>query len=595
MDHTVWILTILLVTVALGFTATYMTRAVARSVGFVAKPRAERWHRRPTALAGGVGIFLAFVPAMAYFREWPLLIGAGAMFLIGLVDDIFQLKPYAKLAGQLLVAGMTVALGPTLPWTPFPIVNQAISLFWIIGITNAVNLLDNMDGLSAGVATVVALFLSIFALQQGQLALAGTSAALAGALLGFLAFNWNPASIFMGDCGSLFLGYSLAILALHQTYGRSRSILIIITAPVLVMLVPIFDTTFVTLTRILRGRPVSQGGRDHTSHRLVTLGLSERVAVTTLMAVSALGGGIALSARVGFRAGIWVGAPLLVIALAFVAIHLARTDSPEPGAGAIGLLGWLRAFGYKRRIFEVLLDLVLAMVALISAFLLRFDGDLPNDTAGDLAQVFPIIIVTKVVLLQVAGAYDGVWRYAGLRDLLRLVRGAIYGSAAAFFIAVVWLRLGTLSRGALLMDGVVYASLLASSRIGFRLLGILLKRNVTDLATTRLLIWGAGDLGAALVRKLLDAPEEGLVPVGFIDDDPNKRGRRIHGIPVLGSSDEIANLLRTRFAERVLLASRSIDPDRIVAVALSVGKERLGRLRTVVEELPRLPMSASDL
>ncbi|HMJ52421.1 MAG TPA: MraY family glycosyltransferase, partial [Polyangiaceae bacterium] len=302
MDHTVWILTILLVTVALGFTATYMTRAVARSVGFVAKPRAERWHRRPTALAGGVGIFLAFVPAMAYFREWPLLIGAGAMFLIGLVDDIFQLKPYAKLAGQLLVAGMTVALGPTLPWTPFPIVNQAISLFWIIGITNAVNLLDNMDGLSAGVATVVALFLSIFALQQGQLALAGTSAALAGALLGFLAFNWNPASIFMGDCGSLFLGYSLAILALHQTYGRSRSILIIITAPVLVMLVPIFDTTFVTLTRILRGRPVSQGGRDHTSHRLVTLGLSERVAVTTLMAVSALGGGIALSARVGFRA-----------------------------------------------------------------------------------------------------------------------------------------------------------------------------------------------------------------------------------------------------------------------------------------------------
>jgi UDP-GlcNAc:undecaprenyl-phosphate GlcNAc-1-phosphate transferase len=371
--------------------------------------------------------------------------------------------------------------------------------------------------------------------------------------------------------------------------------LIIITAPVLVMLVPIFDTTFVTLTRILRGRPVSQGGRDHTSHRLVTLGLSERVAVTTLMAVSALGGGIALSARVGFRAGIWVGAPLLVIALAFVAIHLARTDSPEPGAGAIGLLGWLRAFGYKRRIFEVLLDLVLAMVALISAFLLRFDGDLPNDTAGDLAQVFPIIIVTKVVLLQVAGAYDGVWRYAGLRDLLRLVRGAIYGSAAAFFIAVVWLRLGTLSRGALLIDGVVYTSLLASSRIGFRLLGILLKRNVTDMATTRLLVWGAGDLGAALVRKLLDAPEEGLVPVGFIDDDPNKRGRRIHGIPVLGSSDEIANLLRTGFAERVLLASRSIDPERIVAVALNVGKERLGRLRTVVEEIPRLPISASDL
>ena len=594
MDHAVWILTILVATGALGVSATYATRGLARKVGFVAKPRAERWHRRPTALAGGIGIFVAFAPAMAYFRAWPLLIGAGAMFLLGLVDDIFQLKPYAKLASQLVIAGMTVALGPTLPWTPFPIVNQAISLFWIIGITNAVNLLDNMDGLSAGVATVVALFQCIFALQQGQLALAGTSAALAGALLGFLAFNWNPASIFMGDCGSLFLGYSLSVLALQQTYGRSRSILIIIAAPVMVMLVPIFDTTFVTLTRILRGRPVSQGGRDHTSHRLVTLGLSERVAVTTLMTVSALGGGIALSARVGFRVGIWIGAPLLVIALAFVAIHLARTDSPEPGAGSVGLLGWLRSFGYKRRVFEVLLDLTLAIVALILAFLLRFDGDIPNDTGGDLARVFPMIIVSKVALLYVAGAYDGVWRYAGLSDLLRLVRGAIYGSAAAFFISVVWLRLGTLSRGALLMDGVVYASLLASSRIGFRMLGVLLRRNVSAGQSIRLLVWGAGDVGASLVRKLLDAPEEGLIPVGFIDDDPNKLGRKIHGVPVLGASREIEGILRAGVAERVLLASKTIGPERIIAVVASIGKERLGRIRFVVEEIPRLPAPMGD-
>jgi UDP-GlcNAc:undecaprenyl-phosphate GlcNAc-1-phosphate transferase len=557
-------------------------------------PRAERWHRRPTALAGGIGIFLAFAPALAYFRAWPLLIGAGAMFGLGLIDDIFQLKPYAKLASQLVIAGATVSLGPTLTWTPFPMINQAISLFWIVGITNAVNLLDNMDGLSAGVATVVTLFQSAFALQQGQLELAGTSAALAGSLLGFLAFNWNPASIFMGDCGSLFLGYSLSVLALEQTYGRSRSILAVIAAPVMVMLVPIFDTTFVTLMRILRGRPVSQGGRDHMSHRLVTLGLSERVAVATLMMVSALGGGIALSARLNFRLGIWVGAPLLVVALAFVAIHLARTDLPEASADRIGLLSWLRSFGYKRRLFEVVLDLLLAIVALLAAFLLRFDGDIPNDTGGDLARVFPLIIVAKVALLYVAGAYDGVWRYAGLSDLLRLVRGAIYGSAAAFFIAVVWLRLGTLSRGALLMDGVIYASLLSSSRIGFRVLGTLLRRNVARSNSTRLLIWGAGDMGAALVRKLLDAPEEGLIPVGFIDDDPNKLGRRIHGIPVLGESTQIPTLLSTGRAERVLLASRVIAVDKITAVAVIVGRERLGRLRTIVEELPRLPMPASD-
>jgi UDP-GlcNAc:undecaprenyl-phosphate/decaprenyl-phosphate GlcNAc-1-phosphate transferase len=594
MDRAVWILTILLVTGAVGFTATFATRATARAIGFVARPRAERWHRRPTALAGGIGFFIPFALALAYFQAWRLLAGASAMFLLGLVDDLVQLKPYTKLSTQLLIAGLTVALGPALLWTPFPIVNQAISLFWIIGITNAINLLDNMDGLSAGVATVVAIFVCIFSLQQGQLALAGTSAALAGALLGFLVFNWNPASIFMGDCGSLFLGYSLSVLALQQNYGRSRSILVVIAAPVMVMLVPIFDTTFVTLTRILRGRPVSQGGRDHTSHRLVTLGLSEPIAVGTLMAVGALGGGIALSARVGFRPGVWIGAPLLVIALAFVAIHLARTDSPEPSAGSVGLLGWLRAFGYKRRIFEVLLDLVLAMVALVSAFLLRFDGEIPDSTALDLARVFPIIIAAKVVLLFVAGAYDGVWRYAGLPDLVRLVRGAIYGSAAAFVIAVIWVRLGTLSRGALLIDAVVFASLLAASRIGFRVLGVALRGNVNAKGSTRLLVWGAGDMGAALVRKLLDAPEEGLVPVGFIDDDPSKLGRKIHGIPVLGSSHEIEQLLRSGLAERVLLASVAIGAERIGTVAMHVGKERLGRLRLVLEDIPRLPAAAGD-
>jgi UDP-GlcNAc:undecaprenyl-phosphate GlcNAc-1-phosphate transferase len=123
---------------------------------------------------------------------------------------------------------------------------------------------------------------------------------------------------------------------------------------------------------------------------------------------------------------------------------------------------------------------------------------------------------------------------------------------------------------------------------------MLLRRNGSDKGATRLLVWGAGDLGAALVRKLLDAPEEGLLPVGFIDDDPAKLGRKIHGIPVLGSSAKIESILRSGAAERVLLASSSIDHERILAVALMIGKERLGRIRFVVEELPRLAAQASD-
>jgi UDP-GlcNAc:undecaprenyl-phosphate GlcNAc-1-phosphate transferase len=311
--------------------ATYVTRQSARRIGFVAKPRAERWHRTPTALAGGTGIFFAFA-GVALIAGVPsrtcLLTGATAMFVLGLVDDVFQLKPYAKLAGQALIAALTVYSGHVLPWTSVTMVNQAISFFWILGITNAINLLDNMDGLAGGVVCIAATFQALFFILQHQGPQAACAGALAAAVLGFLLFNWSPASIFMGDCGALFLGYTLATLATESNYGRSRGLLATVAAPVLVMLVPIFDTTFVTVVRVLRGRPVSQGGRDHTSHRLVTLGVSERTAVVALLMLGALGGTIGVLGRLGINAGVWIGAPLLALTLAFVGIHLARTDEP---------------------------------------------------------------------------------------------------------------------------------------------------------------------------------------------------------------------------------------------------------------------------
>src|SRR5262249_55315748 len=147
-----------------------------------------------------------------------------------------------------------------------------------------------------------------------------------------------PASIFMGDSGSLFLGYTLAILALHHNYGRSRGLIAVIAGPVLVLLIPIFDTTFVTLTRIVRGRPVSQGGRDHTSHRLVTLGLSERKAVMTLWMMGIVSGTVAVMTRVGYREALWIGMPLVALALAFIGIHLARTDTATAEGATPGLL-----------------------------------------------------------------------------------------------------------------------------------------------------------------------------------------------------------------------------------------------------------------
>jgi UDP-GlcNAc:undecaprenyl-phosphate/decaprenyl-phosphate GlcNAc-1-phosphate transferase len=570
----------------LGLLATYTTRALARSIGFVAKPRAERWHSRPTALAGGVGVFVAFlVPVLiSGHAQWPFLLGCGAMFTLGLVDDIVHLKPYLKLIGQFVIAAATVVGGAVLPWTGSALCNQSVTVFWIIGITNALNLLDNMDGLAGGVAFLAAGLQACFFFLQHQVPEAVACCALAGALLGFLAFNWNPASIFMGDCGSLFIGYALATLAMQQSYGRSRGLLATIAAPTMVMLVPIFDTTFVTLTRIVRGRPVSQGGRDHTSHRLVTLGLSERGAVGALLALGGLGGGIALMARIGLRAGVWIGVPLLFLALVFVGIHLARTDRPEVASGRITLVSWFAAFAYKRRVFEVLLDVVLAMVSLVAAFLLRFDGQIPSDTGRDLAQVFALVMAAKLIALQVSGAYNGLWQYAGLRDLFRLLRGAGFATLSVLAIIALWLRFGALSRGAFIIDGLLFAMLLIASRMAFRMLRVVLG-GPQQPSRTKVLLWGAGSRGEELARRLLDRPEEGFIPVGFLDDDPLKRGRRIHDLVVQGDSASAAACLESGVAEFVLLTTSRISQERVDKMSACLGRGKLRRARFVFEEV----------
>ena len=289
---------------AASLALTPAVRALARRAGVVAKPKSDRWHTRPTAMLGGVAIAVAVIGAVLLLvprtREIVIVVSvSAALFAVGLADDFLHIKPYQKLIGQLLGAGAVIALGLVLPWTPSHAVNVAITLFWLVGITNAVNMLDNMDGLASGVSAIAAAFLAMNFYVSDQLPQALMLIAFAGALAGFLAYNHHPASIFMGDCGSMFVGFFLAssVLAAGTGGGRSRSVAAVLAVPVLVLVVPIFDTTLVTLLRKLAGRPASQGGRDHTSHRLVALGLSERNAVWMLYAFALAGGALAMLVR----------------------------------------------------------------------------------------------------------------------------------------------------------------------------------------------------------------------------------------------------------------------------------------------------------
>jgi UDP-GlcNAc:undecaprenyl-phosphate/decaprenyl-phosphate GlcNAc-1-phosphate transferase len=270
---------------------------LARRVGMVSAPSKDRWHSRPTALLGGVGIFAVVVTVVLLAVDVPppfrraILPAAALLFLMGLVDDIANLKPVQKLVMQVIAAGIVIQAGLLLPWTSSLVLNAVITMFWLVGITNALNMLDNMDGLAAGVAAIASVFLALHCFSRGQIVEGTVITVLAASLCGFLLYNSQPASIFMGDCGSMFIGFFLGCSALLTTTGgATQSLVPLIAVPVLTLVIPIFDTTFVTLMRKLAGRAASQGGRDHTSHRLVALGLTERRAVWVLYALATFSG-----------------------------------------------------------------------------------------------------------------------------------------------------------------------------------------------------------------------------------------------------------------------------------------------------------------
>jgi UDP-GlcNAc:undecaprenyl-phosphate GlcNAc-1-phosphate transferase len=289
----------------------------------VVQARTDRWHRRPTALLGGPALVSGTLLPAVLAGHWPaspqwiaLALGAVGVATLGLVDDFVGLRPAVKLAGQVGMAALAVGLGVDVPGLQ-PLLSAAVALLWIVGVTNALNLIDNMDGLAGGVAAIAATGLALHGLRAGDAALAAAAAALAGASAGFLLHNFPPASIFMGDSGSLFLGYSLAVLSLFAADAQPAADPSALAMPLLVLLVPLFDTTLVTSTRLATGRRVSQGGRDHTSHRLVGLGFSERNAVLLLWAIAALGGAASLALRALPPTGrVILGAATLLLLLA---------------------------------------------------------------------------------------------------------------------------------------------------------------------------------------------------------------------------------------------------------------------------------------
>lgn len=300
-----------------AFFATPIARRIALRAGAVNVPHDNRrMHKKPMPLLGGLAIVAGFVVAIVYgfaSRDLPeflfflrqpkslgLIFGALIIIVLGIVDDIRVLRASIKFAFQLVAAVVVVATGTRITSITLPFTNGArdgmtyilgetiafiISVLWIVGVTNAINLIDGLDGLAAGVSGIASISLFIVAVIRRQDDIALTAASLAGAIFGFLPYNFNPAKIFMGDTGSTFLGFILATVAIEGTMKSVTTIALAI--PILVLGLPIFDTLFAILRRIANGRPISEADRGHIHHRLIDMGLSHKMSVIILYIVSA--------------------------------------------------------------------------------------------------------------------------------------------------------------------------------------------------------------------------------------------------------------------------------------------------------------------
>ncbi len=557
----------------LGVAMTFAVRRFAWKHEFVAKPKSDRWHKRPTAMLGGTAIFLTTLAVFVFFvpqtRESWVVFGAGSfLFLVGLIDDILSIRPYQKLIGQLIGTGALIAFGFKLPITGYDVIDIWITVFWVIGITNAINLLDNMDGLAAGIASIASVSLALSFAVNGQTNELLFVCAFIGALLGFLVFNFNPASIFMGDCGSMFVGFLLSSSVLmNQTGGRSRGIFPILAVPVLILFVPIFDTTFVTILRKLWGRKASQGGRDHTSHRLVALGLSERAAVLMLYAFAVAAGALSL-----FIVRLEVTQSLAVIVLfsiilVIIGVYLSKVKVYEGKQEDIAVknnaaFGFLINVTHKRRIFEVFLDAFLITLSYYAAFVIVF-GSFENTQNWDLfLRSLPILILFKLGAFLTVGVYRGLWRYTSISDIITFAKGVVLGSTLSVLAILLLYRFQFYSRTVFVLDGILLLAAIVGSRMMFRLI-----RQAIPLPMSgegrRVLIYGAGDGGEMILRELRNNPDLNLLPVAFVDDDVLKSDMFIHGLKVYPGKGSIAEICRKNEIADVLISTGKISNERL--------------------------------
>jgi UDP-GlcNAc:undecaprenyl-phosphate/decaprenyl-phosphate GlcNAc-1-phosphate transferase len=537
-------------------------KVAAVAADIVVLPSGERPHSKPTPMLGGIAIIASFVATVGIFAElfdihppqqrllW-LVIGSVAMFLVGLLDDVIELRPRYKLGLELVAIFVLAGWGPQLDIFSNQWINIALTTLWLLTATNAFNLIDGMDGLAAGVGIVTAIAVAAIAGFHNHNVTMMAALAMAGSLMGFLVFNFPPASIFMGDEGALAIGLIFGVLSIQASHAGNGSLPARLAIPILVLMMPLLDTVTVTVTRLAMGNPISKRGLDHSHHRLSRLGLSTMAVLATVVILQTIAGGgaVAVSQVPGYEALLIL--PFLGLFFAVLTLFMMDRSFDPTGPGQISglppIARLILGLGYKRRVVEGVMDVALIAGAYFGALLIRFDFNLrPGDVEAMLAGL-PWIVLLACGAFLLSGVYRGIWRYSGLSEVARFaLASAMAGGAVELASTVLPIAI---ARSTSLLFVLLLFNFLVATRWSFHIflrIGRLLAQ-----ATRRSVIIGADECGAAAIRHL--QATIGTELLGIIDDDNFKRGKLFHGYPVVGAlSDLDAIFVRMPFDEIVV-------------------------------------------
>jgi UDP-GlcNAc:undecaprenyl-phosphate GlcNAc-1-phosphate transferase len=521
-------------------------------------------HEVPKPRLGGVAIVVTFYATMltARLAGFDLLPGidsktgifaAAAMIAaVGLVDDLRGLDAKLKLAAQIVAAAIVIASGVVLEEVRLPLLGTVslgpaaipLTMLWVTAIVNFYNFIDGLDGLAAGVGMIAAVFLVLLGFAVGDPALGIAYAAMAGVLFGFLRYNFPPARIFMGDCGSTFIGFLLAVLAIA---GSRQGIPAFVT--ILLMGGVLADAALTLARRTIQRKRIFTAHRTHYYQRLTDLGLSHKQVTLLEYFIAALLGGSAfllVSGENEFITG------LAVIWTGFFLWAVFKIRKLEKGAEA----------GSARRIFAAALtDLALIAGSYVLSYMIRLNFSFPEAETRAMIMSLPIVIVIRTSVFYYYGLYKAVWRYTTFDDIVRIFRAVAVGSVMMVVLFTFLFRFGSFPRSAFLIDLFILTVFMAGARVATRWFHELPAHE--EIEGRRIVIGETGHVAEAVLHRVKQT--KGLHPVGWLDDRSSMRGRMIHGIPVLGSIGEIESIAAHNGVDEVVISAAyagRIPPER---------------------------------